>query len=137
MVEGPSGGGVMFRDLESLRPPFLAYHCSFRHCKEKKRRLGPRWQGMAMFPSQAVPTPAHRKTEKRMEGGREEGAIIGVGAKGSDRIKYTRMNNCVGTTSPAPSKLRGSEKTCFVCPFSRQKEQRHGEGTLTWLPGRL
>lgn len=56
---------------------------------------------MAMFPSQAVPTPAHRKTEKRMEGEREGGAIIWVGANGSDRIKYTRMNNCVGTTSPS------------------------------------
>lgn len=54
---------------------------------------------MAMFPSQAVPTPAHRKAEKRMEGGRKGGAIIWVEANGSDRIKYTRMNNYVGTTS--------------------------------------
>lgn len=27
---------------------------------------------MAMLPSQAVPTPAHRKAEKKIEGGRKE-----------------------------------------------------------------
>lgn len=44
--------------------------------KIKKSRLGPRWQGMAMLPSQTVPTSAHRKAEKRTKGGRKEGAII-------------------------------------------------------------
>lgn len=56
---------------------------------------------MAMFPSQAGPTPAHRKTEKRMEEGRKEEAIIWVGVNGSDRIKYTKINVCIGTTSPS------------------------------------
>lgn len=53
---------------------------------------------MAMLPSQAVPTPAHRKAEKKMEGGRKEGAMIWVGADESNRIKYTSMDICVGST---------------------------------------
>lgn len=60
--------------------------------------VGPRWQDMAMLPSQAVPTPAHRKAEKKMEGGRKEGAMIWVGADESNRIKYTSMDICVGST---------------------------------------
>lgn len=56
---------------------------------------------MAMLPSQAVPTSAHRKAEERMEGWRKERAIICVGADGSNRIKYTRMDICVGTTFPS------------------------------------
>lgn len=56
---------------------------------------------MAMLPSQTVPTPAHRKAKKRTEGERKEGTIIWMGTDGSDRIKYTRIDVCVDTTSPS------------------------------------
>ena len=49
---------------------------------------------MAWLPSQAVPTPAHRKAEKKMEGGRRKGegeASWGEGGRGSGRERVREV----------------------------------------------
>lgn len=116
-------GCVIFRGWKSLRPPFLAYPCSSSHCKEDKEepaRTQVAGHGNAPKPGCAYFCPQESRGKNR--GMEKEGAIICVGADGSNRIKYTRMDVCVGTTFPSTSQVRQSRWICSVCPFSRQKE---------------
>lgn len=82
----------MFRGCKRLKLLFLVYSCSSPNCKEdNEKHGGTQVAGHGMAP---LPLPTGKLRKKW----RKEGAMIWVGADESNRIKYTSMDICVGST---------------------------------------